>query len=465
MAIGSACVWEVRAATGSDTNGGGFIAGASGTDWSQQASPQYSVTDGVTAGTTTITSATAAFGTDVVGNIIYVQGGTGSIVAGWYQITARASALSITVDRSTGLTAGTGVTLHIGGCFATIGAAATVATASNKIYVKSGTTYTTTTTITFAAGNNNPHTRIIGYTTTRGDGGKPTLQLSTSTGFFGVTMSAQGIGLENFIIDCNSLATSSGVTMTSTNCYCTNVKVMNYTGTGINAAATNLIYQCEITAGSSTPTAAITMGVAYALFNYIHDGVGPGIVVTANSSGTCIHNIVDSLSGATSDGIVNAGINLYNSVNNCGQNGISTGTGSSSWINWVTLGNIMSNNAGVGLKGATANTSAMPATPMWDGNAFYNNTGGNRANADSVVGQNNVAPYTNIYDLTLSGIPYTNQAGKNYGLNATAGAGGACRNSAPPTAWPGASTTAFSDMGAVQHNDPGVVTINPNFAA
>ena len=83
MAIGAACVWEVRT-TGNDTNGGGYAGG--GTDWSQQDSAQYSVTDGVTAGTTTITSATANFGTDVVGNVMYVQGGTGSVTAGWYQI-------------------------------------------------------------------------------------------------------------------------------------------------------------------------------------------------------------------------------------------------------------------------------------------------------------------------------------------------------------------------------------------
>lgn len=107
MPIGAACVWEVRT-TGNDTNGGGYAGG--GTDWSQQDAAQYSVTDGVTAGTTTITSATANFGTDVVGNVMYVQGGSGSITAGWYQIVSRTNSTTIVVDRSTGLTAGTGVT-------------------------------------------------------------------------------------------------------------------------------------------------------------------------------------------------------------------------------------------------------------------------------------------------------------------------------------------------------------------
>ena len=58
-----------------------FVTGASGTDHTLQDAAQYSVTDGVTNGTTTITSATANFGTDVVGNLMYVHGGTGIVAA------------------------------------------------------------------------------------------------------------------------------------------------------------------------------------------------------------------------------------------------------------------------------------------------------------------------------------------------------------------------------------------------
>lgn len=103
MALASTIGWEIRT-SGVNTNGGGFKAGASGTDWTQQDSAQYAVTDAVTDGTTTITSASANFGTDVVGNVLYIQGGTGAIAAGWYEIITRASSTTITVDRSTGLT-------------------------------------------------------------------------------------------------------------------------------------------------------------------------------------------------------------------------------------------------------------------------------------------------------------------------------------------------------------------------
>jgi hypothetical protein len=75
------------------------------------------VTDGVTNGTTTITSATAAWGTDVLGKTLHVSGGTGSITAAKYQILLRNSASSVTVDRATGLTTGTGASMQVGGNF------------------------------------------------------------------------------------------------------------------------------------------------------------------------------------------------------------------------------------------------------------------------------------------------------------------------------------------------------------
>ena len=45
--------WDCRS-TGSDTNGGGFKQGASGTDFSQQAAAQYALTNGQTQGTAVI---------------------------------------------------------------------------------------------------------------------------------------------------------------------------------------------------------------------------------------------------------------------------------------------------------------------------------------------------------------------------------------------------------------------------
>jgi hypothetical protein len=214
MALSANTVWEVRSATGSDTNGGGWVVGSTGTDLSQSDSPTYSVTDAVTAGTTTITSATANFGTNVVGNILYIQGGTASITAGWYQITVRTNSTTITVDRSTGLTAGTGATLKIGGALATLGTLNSVMIASNLAYIK-GTGFTSTATLTWsitvAPTGATAYTRLVGYTTTRGDAGRCLLTLQTNTGLTGMSLTGNGISLENFSVDCGSLGTSSGI--------------------------------------------------------------------------------------------------------------------------------------------------------------------------------------------------------------------------------------------------------------
>src|ERR1700693_2557717 len=121
MSLSASTVWEVRPGVGSDTNGGGYVTGAGGTDYSQQNSKNssgsnISTTDGVGAGSTTITSALAAFTSAIVGNIIYFDGA-------WYEVVTFSNSTTIIVDRNT--TSGSGKTLNIGGALATISQAYT----------------------------------------------------------------------------------------------------------------------------------------------------------------------------------------------------------------------------------------------------------------------------------------------------------------------------------------------------
>jgi hypothetical protein len=178
MALDPTTVWEIQF-SGSDTNGGGFVPGSSGTDWSRQTAPKYSVTNGVTNGTTTITSATAAWGTDVVGNILYVAGGTGAVAASWYQVMSWTNATTIVVDRATGLTSGTGVTLILGGALATLGGLGTAWAAVGvsgmvawwKYNVSAYTTTSSTANISAGlfSGPSGMSYSIEGYDVTRGD--------------------------------------------------------------------------------------------------------------------------------------------------------------------------------------------------------------------------------------------------------------------------------------------------------
>jgi hypothetical protein len=64
MALPTTTVIEVRT-TGNDSNGGGFVAGASGTDYSQQNSAQYTFSNlassNATSSSPTVTSASHNF--------------------------------------------------------------------------------------------------------------------------------------------------------------------------------------------------------------------------------------------------------------------------------------------------------------------------------------------------------------------------------------------------------------------
>jgi hypothetical protein len=107
MAWRSDSVYELRP-DGASSNGMGFSTALGGTDYSQQTAPQISVTDGVTNGTTTVTSASANFTVAIVGNGINIAGDS------LYQILSVGSTTSITVDRATA-NGGAGRTMKVGG--------------------------------------------------------------------------------------------------------------------------------------------------------------------------------------------------------------------------------------------------------------------------------------------------------------------------------------------------------------
>ncbi len=122
MALAATIVLEVNV-LGDDTNGGGYDSTAGTIDFSIQPSPAVAVVDAATNGSTSITTSAGTFSSQMVGNLLYIAGGTGSIAADWYQVATFVSIGEITVDRATGLSAGTGATLNLGGALKTYGAA------------------------------------------------------------------------------------------------------------------------------------------------------------------------------------------------------------------------------------------------------------------------------------------------------------------------------------------------------
>jgi parallel beta-helix repeat protein len=395
---------------------------------------------------------------------MYVQGGTGSVTAGWYQITVRNSATSVTVDRSTGLTAGTGVTLHIGGALQTIATVEAARVASNKIFVKAESTIAPTASIAINGTSGTPssavpYTRYIGYTTTRGDGGKVTIQATTNTGITCLAVTTGGISVENFTLDCNSLGTSNGLTSSTGHVRALNCLLKNFTVRGISiiGGTSFLVQGCEFTAGTNAATSAITAAAPGTIRNCnVHDNQCTGIVATT-SGVTIERNLVTNNTGASSDGIqtTTAAFVLHNTVYGNGRDGY-RGQSSGSGLNTTIKGNIFASNSGWGLQLWTS--AGWAADPDYDGNAFYNNTSGTRTNADDITTNkvNSVAAYTNTLDVAVTvGSPFTNAAGSDWTLNNTASQGALLRGTAPQATIPNATGTNYLDFGCFQHQDSG----------
>jgi hypothetical protein len=217
MSLSAATVFEVRPGAGNSTNGGGFVTGATGTDYSQQnnknsGSTDKSTTDAVANGTTTITSATANFASSIVGNIVLFSGGTGSIAAVRRQVVTFTNSTTIVLDAA--IAASTGMTMNIGGAVASVADIATTVVAGNTIWQKVGTD-TLSGAISITAGTVTAPVLWEGYNAARGD-------LSTAS-WDSVHTTAGFLDTTNFPVVAQG-ANQITVTFTQVNC-------ISFTGT------------------------------------------------------------------------------------------------------------------------------------------------------------------------------------------------------------------------------------------
>lgn len=187
MAISENCVWEVRT-TGAAANGGGFVTGASGVDYSQQDAAQATYTDLVLATTTTLSSVARPFVANDVGNILNITGGTG-FTQGRYEITAVNAGVA-TVDRAAGTLSSTGGQATLGGAvsYPTIPLTAIAGNSDTTIWIRQGTYTMSVDSYNVVNGKINSQTSptaqvfISGYGTTRGDDGIATIDVTTAMG-------------------------------------------------------------------------------------------------------------------------------------------------------------------------------------------------------------------------------------------------------------------------------------------
>lgn len=446
MALSANTTWEVRTG-GNDTNGGGFVTGAAGTDYSQQDAKNtvgndISTTDAVANGTTTLTSATANFQAAIVGNIIYLEGGTGTLAAARYQVTARASTTSITLDKT--VAAGTGITMNIGGAFASLAAVGQFSSPggpvdNNRIFVKAGTYTVTTTSSNVPNGcfNKNTVLHIEGYQTTRGDLGTPPLIIANGviTSFTLIALSGTMGNIININVNGNSRSSSRGFTLGNT-AIIYKCRAINCTNGGFfSAGGQCYAVFCSATGCSSSPVFKDLNCFGCVAF---------GNTVTAFSSSNAI-NFIDRCiaynnSGASTDGFSYAGttIQYINCVAyNNGQHGFSLNGNTVSCINCVAEANV-----GTGFFNAGSRVGL-----LFNKCAAYNN--GTNFDIGASLFNINQSP------VTGTGSFFTAPGSGDFSLNATAGAGAALRAAGLLGVFPEGLTTGYLDIGAAQHQDAG----------
>jgi len=443
MALSANTVLEVRR-TGSDTNGGGFVTGAAGFNYSLYDAATVNVADAVANGTTTITSATANF-VAVIGNIIYLQGGSGSLVAGWYQVLTNANATTITVDRV--VAAGTGITMRIGGALASPGQAAAIATvAGMMVFIKyDATPYSITTATTNVSGgciSGLASTFYSGYDTTRSHcvvgENRPTLQLapgvSTAT-IFGNLNADYFMG--SLIIDGNGQTASKGC---NTSGLWFNVKVMNCLAAGIQQNAAARAIFCEVISCQVIPLA-----VTFAWGCYVYGSTNIAVAGGAIQSQQAV-NCISAVSNRSGFAFTNHGVWVNCIAYNNTESGFNFHNTSGTAINCISEYN--------GAYGYRSNTTTVQQLMI------------NCADYGNITARNQAGRL--IRDLNpITGFSsfFVDAAGGNFTLNDTSGAGAAAKAAGFPDAFIGLpSTLDYSDLGAVQHEDLGIagsLIVNP----
>lgn len=411
MALSNAIVFEVQTG-GSDNNSGGYKTGATGTDFSQQTATQFALTGltSVGAGAIILTATAAA---TMVGNCINITGGT-NFTTGIYEIISVSVGASITVDRNVTTGAGVAGTANIGGCFLTPKKSIELMTVTGQItYIKSGT-YSFGTGISTQAGvvPSNGICRVIGYTTTRSDGGPTRPILRASGGITILTDANGGFRFENLDIDGNSVASTTGVTLSNNNLSTLfNCIVRRNTGWGVTqtTGSSNAI-QCQITGNAFGGWQQNgTGGALRHCYIYSNTGAGCEIIGSRFVISDCVFY---SNTGASSDGVIvntaySTGMNtiIRNTFMSSGRDGIRL---AGTYVHGEISYNILISNAGYGINSAQ--------TPIMDDvsihhNGYYNNTTAARNNLNAGTG-----------DVTLTADPFVASGSNDFRLSNTANA-------------------------------------------
>lgn len=267
MALSASTVWEIRTtATAGNANGGGFVTGASGTDYSQQDAAQYNLTGVSTSGADAILL-TASAAADMVGNIAYISAGT-NFTVGRYEILSVSVGVSITLDRNCTTAAGSNGVVAIGGALSlgsSDDAVFEAMVAGNIAHVKSGT-YTIGGTVSISsAGSATKAIEVRGYSSTRNDAplttGRPVFNFAATVFtvgaqwyfrhmiFTGTSNPVVQAGNHNTFYHCKFLNTSTTANRPALSCGSFNnlhfCEFISYRGHGLSVGSSCFVYGCH----------------------------------------------------------------------------------------------------------------------------------------------------------------------------------------------------------------------------
>lgn len=255
MALSANTTWEVRPGAGSSNNSGGFVAGASGTDFSQQNAAQYNAADlaGTNANTSSpsVSSASHSFIASDVGNLIHITAGT-NWTAGYYQIVSVAAGAA-TLDRACASVASpTAGTYFVGGAAASIANVSAAMVAGNIVYQKGGTD-TLAGVVSLTAGSIVAPTRWEGYVATRGDIRTASeASIHTAAGFLDTTQPGTW----------PVVALGTNVFQPGTNCLVVGIKftgTKTTTSTQVNCGTNAAVYRCVFAMTGIGASSCITL--------------------------------------------------------------------------------------------------------------------------------------------------------------------------------------------------------------
>ena len=318
------------------------------------------------------------------------------------------------VDGALGNDSNAGTSPGGGNAWATLSKVVTTLVDGDIAYVKASAVYSISAALAPTQGTWAGPKRIIGYTSTITDLGRPTIQ--ATAGSFSMFSSGAygGWCFENFIIDGNNQTSIRGLEFVNYGNVARNCKVMNCTNYGIYAhTEAHSIIGCEVTGCSGQPAVLALYGCPiYGC--YIHGNSAGGAILGYLAG--IIRSIIQDNTGIGVEVANTGGLVIGCSIYDNSSDGIKM---TNFWLMGAILNNIIVSNGGYGLN--APGLAVGVSDPRVDYNAFFNNSSGER----NIV-------LAGPHDISLSGIPFTNAGAGDFTLNNTLGAGAACRGAGFP---------------------------------